>query len=317
MSVLRCYTDLIGLLVLLAVAGHANAASADAEAKTTFCFRYAQAYSLRTLNATAERSLRPSDERYRGTVNSNAELRVPFDITKIDEYLDNAWEKYDTAEKEKKLAEITIDGNSKDAIDLAANEIWERTAGSIVDRICEQFGAQFGSMGGKYVGGELGLALGILFPEIELPLVLGGVFLGDNFGKALGYVAGKIGSMLANEFVEDTFIDPAAEHLLRGFLNNTFNAAGTNSSVTCKVGICQSGHAQEACECHPCLGPKMYQADDGQTTCQTCPPGSNSCNGYGSCGGTGIGYSCRNCPVGGYEKEGECVPCQGNRVYQS
>ena len=70
------------------------------------------------------------------------------------------------------VAEVRL-GTTEEAIEFAANEVWERTGGVLVEKVMEKLGAAGGEAAGKYLGGEIGLVIGVLCPEIAVPVVLG------------------------------------------------------------------------------------------------------------------------------------------------
>ena len=122
--------------------------------------------------------------------------------------------------------------------------------------------------------------MGILFPEIEIPLVVGGIFLGSNLGKALGRLGGKVGAAFANELVEDQVqpppvgillnseltplasqvIDPLAEAAYGHLVNHTCSQDSGNRSAVCNSKDCNRGWYASGCKCSACSGPMQYQA---------------------------------------------------------
>ena len=147
--------------------------------------------------------------------------------------------------------------------------------------------------------------MGILFPEVAIPLELGGVFLGENAGTALGMVGGKIASSMTNDLIKEGIIEPTADILVGKFkteMNSLFKSLSKSPTVTCRSDICHKGYAEHQCKCVECTGPMEYTRHDGASKCQTCM------RGY-----TAINYNdrCLYCTRGSYGGSNGCVYCVG------
>jgi hypothetical protein len=244
-------------------------------AKTYFVDNYVRAYALRTLPNASKHSSSTTT-----TPTTNTSPFVGIDWNAAEEKLNQAFEMYEKAEKDGKLAKITIEGNALDAVKFAANEVWERTGGKLVQVGLETLGEAAGAGCGRYLGGTAGLALGILFPEIEVPIVIGGVFVGSKFGQVLGLFAGKVAAKIANEWLEDEIIDPQVESLLLTALNTTMLEDSRSPDSTCDSNMCKSnGVYQKSCKCESC-GRGEYQDETGASSCKTCPQGWFPCERY-------------------------------------
>lgn len=200
---------------------------------------YTRSYALRTLNGTKESTPWKKIPFIPAGKTSSRGINWAEDTDKV---LDEIYEKYERFVVEKKISKIVIAGNTQDAIDFAANQIYERSAGKLVDFFMEKFGDLVGAGAGRFVGGEVGVLFGLFFPEIELPLVLGGVFLGSNFGLALGHVSAKIGATFVNDLIEEKVIDPVVGDVstLRQFLKKLDKTNGNpNESDVRQQQVCE------------------------------------------------------------------------------
>ncbi len=148
----------------------------------------------------------------------------------------------------------------------------------------------------------MGVGFGIFFPEIEVPLVIGGVFLGSNLGKAIGLVGGKVIGDLVNELIEHEIIDPASDQVMNEILGKWFMDQSTSKNVTCRSDICGKGSQEKSCECQPCSGNLEYQDFSGQSSCKQCTLGSWGSECYSSFGHCG----CRACGIGSYGTSNGC-----------
>ena len=285
--------SLFYILLIILLSKHGNLGDAltivnnNSEAKALFVDYYIRAYSLRTLNSTENKNLKNGVYHQNHFVLPNHQQQHPenilehktsIDWAKAEEDMVATYEKCEKAAKMGKLSKVIIKGNNLQAIQLAANEIWERTGGELVSEVEGEILGEIGVIGGSYIGGTIGMALGILFPEIAIPLVLGGNFLGTAYGTALLELSSKIATKLTNEWIEDNIIDPTVKDVYFDLLNNTMVKDSKNKSKTCNTKKCIIGAYKNGCGCSDCSGPMQYQDEYGMGSCKTCPSGYCGCN---------------------------------------
>ena len=64
----------------------------------------------------------------------------------------------------------------------------------MVTKVAAIVGPKVGASFGRYLGGAIGIACGTLFPPLQVPLVIGGVFIGGNLGIDLTRINGPSAS---------------------------------------------------------------------------------------------------------------------------
>ena len=155
------------------------------------------------------------------------------------------------------------------------------------------------------------MAIGIALPPLQLPLVIGGVFIGKNLGRSLGYIGGKIASDFANNFIVDHLLTPYMKKKLLAMINQGFYNASTAKEVICRSDICAKGSAEYKCGCRSCKGVMQYSDSKGAASCKTCGLGTYPVSNYNR---QNIG--CRKCAIGTYgTSEGKCHSCNGVMNY--
>lgn len=98
-------------------------------------------------------------------------------------------------------------------IDILANQVWESTGGQLVQVVYEYANTDAVNNAGDYIGGFTGAAIGAAFPELEVPLVISGNFVGEIVGAFLRLVAGDIAGAVTDNFIKNEIIDPSAEYI--------------------------------------------------------------------------------------------------------
>jgi len=166
--------------------------------------------------------------------------RVLRSGTKSEEELsEDLFRRYKHLSKSEKFIKVKgKNGTTNEKLELVADEIWDRLGAEVVEKTLVTIGVRGGSIAGGFLGSALGMAIGIAIPPLQLTLTIGGVLIGKQLGRAIGYIAGKASADYVNSLISHNVIGKYFLQPLYSLIKSIMKTFSTSPKLTCRSDIC-------------------------------------------------------------------------------